>query len=144
LYVAIGVVIYGVVYYFILSKNGVGYNNSAAVPSYTSPTITQITPSPTSSSTAQVQKATISGSEFAFTPSTFTLKKGQPAEITFKNNGAFPHNLSVTDLNVKTKTIMPGEQDTIQFIPDRTGQFAFLCTVPGHADKGMKGTLVVQ
>jgi nitrite reductase (NO-forming) len=142
LYLVIAVVVYGAVYYFILAKNGNGYNNSAVTPTYTSPTITQLAPSSTSA--AVMQKITVSGSEFAFTPSTLTFKKGQPAEITFKNNGTYPHNLTIADLNVKTKTISPGEQDTIQFTPDKTGQFAFLCTVPGHADKGMKGTLTVQ
>jgi Plastocyanin len=145
LYAVIGVVIYGAVYYFILAKNNGGYNNNSVVaPSYTSPTTAQITPSQTPSSMAQVQKITISGSEFAFTPAAITLKKGQPAEITFKNTGAFPHNLTIADLNLKTKTIQPGEQDIIQFTPDKTGQFSFMCTVPGHADKGMKGTLTVQ
>jgi plastocyanin len=145
LYIVIGVVIYGVVYYFVLAKNGKGYsNNSTTVPSYTTPTTMQSAPSQAPSSAAQAQKVTVEGSEFAFSPSAITLKKGQPAEITFKNTGAFPHNLSIADLNVKTKTIQPGEQDTVQFTPDKTGQFAFICTVPGHADKGMKGTLTVQ
>ncbi len=145
LYLIIGAVVYGVVYYFILAKNGGGYNNnSAAVPSYTSPTVTQTTPSQAVSSTAQMQKVTVEAKEFAFTPSAITLKKGQPAQITFKNMGAFPHNLTIADLNIKTKTIQPGEQDTIKFTPDKTGQFTFMCTVPGHADKGMKGTLTVQ
>jgi plastocyanin len=135
LYVVIGVVVYGVVYYFILAKNGGGYNNNSA---------TQTTPSQAVSGTAQMQKVTVEAKEFAFTPSTITLKKGQPAQITFKNMGAFPHNLTIADLNVKTKTIQPGEQDIIQFTPDKTGQFTFMCTVPGHADKGMKGTLTVQ
>jgi plastocyanin len=145
LYVVIGLVIYGAVYYFVLSKNGSGYgNNSAVVPTYTSPTITQIMPSEASSSAAQVQKVTVEGKEFTFSPSTFTLKEGQPAEITFKNMGTFPHNLTISALNLKTKTIMPGETDTISFTPSKIGQFSFLCTVPGHADKGMKGTLTVQ
>jgi plastocyanin len=142
LYLVIGVVVYGVVYYFILAKNGGGYNsNSAAVPSYTSPTAM---PSQASSSTAQMQKVTVEAREFAFSPSAITLKKGQPAEITFKNMGTLTHNLTISALNIKTKTIQPGEQDTIQFTPDKTGQFTFMCTVPGHADKGMKGTLTVQ
>jgi plastocyanin len=145
LYVVIGLVIYGLVYYFVLAKNGNGYNNnSAIVPSYTSPTMTQTAPSQAVSGTAQMQKVTVEGAEYAFTPSTITLKNGLPAEITFKNTGAFPHNLSIADLNVKTKTIQPGEQDTIQFTPDKVGQFVFICTVPGHADKGMKGILTVQ
>ena len=135
LYLVIAVVVYGAVYYFILAKNGNGYNNNS---------VTQTTPSQAVSGTAQMQKVTVEAKEFAFTPSTITLKKGQPVQITFKNMGAFPHNLTIVDLNVKTKTIQPGEQDTIQFTPDKTGQFTFMCTVPGHADKGMKGTLTVQ
>lgn len=145
LYVVVAILVYGLVYYFVLAKKGGSYNtNSAAVPSYSAPTMAPTTPSQATSSAMEVQKITVVGTEFAFSPSSFTLKKGQPVELTFKNNGAFPHNLAITDLSVKTKTIKPGEQDTIQFTPDKTGQFAFLCTVPGHADKGMKGTLTVQ
>ena len=147
-YVVVAIVIYGLVYYFILAKKGGGYNNQAAVPQNAAPTAVQTVPSqvPATSSAmvAGIQKITVVGTEFAFTPSTLTLKVGQPAEITFKNNGAYPHNLTITDLGVKTKTIQPGEQDTIQFTPSKTGQFSFICTVPGHADKGMKGTLTVQ
>ena|ERR1035437_3699391 len=145
LYVVIGVVAYGLIYYFVLAKKGGYNNNSAVVPNYTTPTTAmQSTPSSAPPSTAQMQKITVNGSEFAFSPSALTLKKGQPVELTFKNTGAFPHNLTIADLGVKTKTIQPEEQDTIQFTPEKTGQFAFLCTVPGHADKGMKGTLTVQ
>ena len=144
LYVVVGIIVYGLVYYFVLAKKG-GYNNtSAAVPSYVTPTAMPTVPSQATSATVSAQKITVEGSEFAFSPSDITLKKGQPAELTFKNTGAFPHNLTIADLNVKTKTIQPGEQDTVQFTPDKTGQFSFICTVPGHADKGMKGTLTVQ
>jgi plastocyanin len=148
LYVVVAIAIYGLVYYFVLAKKGGSYNNSAVVAPTTSPTTMQTAPSqaPTSGSAAVLgmQKITVTGTEFAFSPSSFTLKKGQPAEITFKNSGVYPHNLTIADLGVKTKTIQPGEQDTVQFTPDKTGQFGFLCTVPGHADKGMKGTLTVQ
>jgi uncharacterized cupredoxin-like copper-binding protein len=144
LYVVVGLVVYGLIYYFVLAKKGGYSNNSAVVPSYTTPTTMQTTPSQVTSPAMEVQKITVTGSEFAFSPSSFTLKKGQPVELTFKNDGKFPHNLTIADLNVKTKTIQPGEQDTIQFTPEKTGQFTFMCTVPGHADKGMKGTLTVQ
>jgi plastocyanin len=136
LYLVIGVIIYAGVYYFLQVKNSKDYSNSVTVSSNNSSTI-----SPT---IIQTQKVIIEGNEFAFTPSRITLKKGQVAEITFRNTGPFPHNLAIADLNVKTKTIQSGEQDTIQFTPDKTGQFAFICTVPGHADKGMKGILTVQ
>jgi plastocyanin len=148
LYVVVAVAIYGLVYYFVLAKKGGGYgNNSAVVPQAVVPTTVQTTPAaqnPTTGSAMEAQKITVTGSEFAFSPSAITLKKGQPAQITFKNGGTYPHNLTIADLNVKTKTIQPEETDTIQFTPDKTGQFSFICTVPGHADKGMKGILTVQ
>jgi len=145
LYVVVGVIVYGLVYYFVLAKKGGNYNSNSAVAPYANPTaVMQVTPSRSTASATEVQKITVVGTEFAFSPSSFTLKKGQTVEITFKNNGQFSHNLSIADLNVKTKTIQPGEEDTFQFTPDKTGQFAFLCTVPGHADKGMKGILTVQ
>lgn len=106
---------------------------------------------PTSSTTTSnidnsqpAQAVAVSGSEFAFSPSTFTVKANQPVSLTFTNNGNFPHNLAISDLNVQTKTIQPGEQDTITFTPTQTGSFAFKCTVPTHADKGMTGILIVQ
>lgn len=144
LYAVVAVVIYGLIYYFVLAKKGGYNNNSAAIPSYTTPTIMPTTPSKATSSAMETQKVTVTAKEFAFTPSTITLKKGQPAVITFMNKGTFPHNLTITSLGLATKTILPGQQDTITFTPDKTGQFAFLCTVPGHADKGMKGTLTVE
>jgi plastocyanin len=147
-YAVVAIAIYGLVYYFVLAKKGGSYSNSAVVAPTTVPTTMQTAPSQApvtgSAAVAGMQKIMVTGTEFAFSPSSFTLKKGQPAEITFKNEGAYPHNLTIADLRVKTKTIQPDEQDTVQFTPDKTGQFSFLCTVPGHADKGMKGTLIVQ
>ena len=96
------------------------------------------------SSSAAINKITVLGTEYAFSPSTITVKVGQPVQITFKNNGTFPHNLTIADLNVGTKTITPGQEDTITFTPTKAGSFPFICTVLGHADKGMKGTLIVQ
>jgi uncharacterized cupredoxin-like copper-binding protein len=145
LYAVVAVVIYGLVYYFVLAKKGgYGGGNSATVPNYTTPTSMPTAPSQATSSAMEAQKITVVGTEFTFSPSTLTLKKGQPVELTFENSGKLPHNLTIPGLNVKTKTIQPGQQDMIQFTPDKTGQFAFMCTVPGHADKGMKGTLMVQ
>lgn len=111
------------------------------------PTTVQASPTPISSPSAtqeSTQKITITGNEFAFTPSTITVKKGQVVELTFKNDGKFPHNLTISDLSLATKTIQPGQEDTITFTPSKTGSFSFICTVPGHADRGMRGALIVQ
>lgn len=100
---------------------------------------------PTASPTASVmQEITVEGNEFAFIPSTITVKQGEAVKVTFKNTGKYPHNFTLTDLSIQTKTIQSGEEDTVTFTPDKTGSFTYVCTVPTHADKGMKGTLTVQ
>jgi nitrite reductase (NO-forming) len=143
LYAVVALVLYGLFYYFVLAKNGANpYSQTGTSQQNITPTTVQVQTSP--ASVAASEKITVEGSEFAFIPSTITLKKGQTAEITFKNVGKFPHNLTISDLGVASKTIQPGEQDTFTVTPDKIGQFAFICTVPGHADKGMKGTLTVE
>lgn len=99
---------------------------------------------PTSSPSAMMQNITVEGTEFAFTPSSITVKKSEEVQITFKNMGKYPHNFTISQLNFASSTIQPGEQTTINFTPTQTGTFTYMCTVPGHADRGMKGTLTVE
>jgi len=111
------------------------------------PVVVQPTTQPASSASAKnsaMQEITVEGNEYAFIPSVLTVKKGEEVKVTFKNTGKFPHNFTIADLNVKSNTIEPGEQDSVTFTPDKVGTFAYICTVPGHADKGMKGILTVQ
>lgn len=100
--------------------------------------------SPSSAMETKATEITVSGSEFMFDPATITAKKGETLKITFKNVGKYPHNFTIADLNVSTKTIQPGESDIVTFTADKAGTFGYMCTVDSHADKGMKGTLTVQ
>jgi nitrite reductase (NO-forming) len=95
-------------------------------------------------STGTTKSLTVSASEFAFTPSTLTVNKGDTVTVTFTNAGKYPHNFTVSDLNVASKTIQPGESDTVTFTADKAGSFQYICSVPTHKDKGMVGTLTVQ
>ena len=149
-YLVIAAVVYGAFYYFVLAKKGGGsvYTQPAATQTQTTtPTTAAAQPTTTTTNTttnAVMENITVTGTEYAFTPSTITVKKGEVVKLTFKNAGTYPHNFTLADLNVKTKTIQPGQQDTITFTPTKTGSFAYICTVPGHADRGMKGTLTVE
>ena len=146
LYVIVAIVVYGLFYYFVLAKKGTNtYNPTGTSQQSVSPTLAP-TSVPTTAVTSAMtsEKITVEGNEFAFTPPKITLKKGQEAVITFKNTGKYPHNLTISDLNVATKTIQPGEQDSITFTPNKTGSFSYACTVDSHAGKGMKGILTVK
>ena len=86
---------------------------------------------------------TVEGKNFSFTPSTISVKQGDQVKIVFKNVDG-THDLRIDELNVATKRISAGEEDTVEFIADRVGSFEYYCSVGSHRAMGMKGTLIVQ
>lgn len=136
LIVLVVVILFAGGWYFFMKKG------SYIAPRAQQQSVTTSTPAPTSSTSSAT--ITVSGTEFAFSPSKITVTKGVPLTIVFKNQGQYPHNFTVAELGVKTATIQPGEATTVTFTPDKTGTFTYECTVPGHADRGMTGTLTVQ
>jgi plastocyanin len=104
------------------------------------------TPSPSPARTPEaleLEEITITGHSFSFTPSRITVHKGDNVRITFKNAGGF-HDLVVDELGLRTKQINAGEEDSIEFTADKTGLFAYYCSVNNHRAMGMEGTLIVE
>lgn len=108
-----------------------------------SPADAMMAASPAEASSSS-QGTVVSGSEFMFSPATLTAKVGVPMTITFKNAGSYPHNFTIKELNVATKTIPAGESDTVTFTPTKAGTYTYYCSVDSHEAKGMKGTLTVE
>ena len=94
-------------------------------------------------STAATTVAVTAGkpAELKFTLSKKTVAKGV---TTFKvtNKGALSHDFKIA--GKKTPSLKKGKSATITVTFKKAGKFAFLCTVPGHAAGGMKGTLTVK
>lgn len=104
------------------------------------------TPTPTSTS-SQTLKFEVSGTEYSFNPSQLTVPAGSRVQITFKNEGKIPHNWAIPSLGVTTRTINAGETDVVTFTAPKeptTAPIRSECTLPGHAERGMVGTLVVK
>lgn len=140
----VGIIVVGIVGYF--GAKAVKHTMAPAVtaPAAIAPTEAMSPSASPSSAMTSAREITVSGNEFMFDPATITAKKGETLKITFKNVGKYPHNFTIADLNVATKTIQPGDSDTVQFTTDKAGSFGYKCTVDSHADKGMTGTLTVQ
>ncbi|MDY6776903.1 MAG: thioredoxin domain-containing protein [Candidatus Nanohaloarchaea archaeon] len=85
----------------------------------------------------------ISGTEYSFSPSTISVTKGETVRIEFTNTGQIPHNLNIPSLGVGTRTIQPGQTSSFTFTAPESGTFPiqFECTLPGHAENGMTGTI---
>jgi plastocyanin len=82
--------------------------------------------------------------DLAFDTTELESKSGQ-VTIDFKNPSAIPHNVAIEKDGKElgsTQTFAEGEEAvTADLAP---GTYTFLCTVPGHAEAGMEGTLVVK
>jgi len=94
--------------------------------------------------TGNVVEITVDGGEFWFNPKIIEAKKGDTVKITFKNTGRVIHNLVIPSLGVGTRVIQAGSTDSIEFIATKSGAIGIECTVPGHKERGMIGTLTVS
>lgn len=86
----------------------------------------------------------ISGSEFSFSPNAITLKAGEETQIRFKNTGKVPHNLTISELGVSTRTIPGGQEDVITVTAPKAGEHTVYCSVGTHKQMGMVGKMEVK
>jgi len=96
--------------------------------------------------TAATEAATvvdISLKEFSMSPMMPTVPPGD-VTIRVTNNGTIAHNFAVPDRSVTTGDLQPGESKTVTVKNATEGELAFICTIPAHADSGMKGMLMVE
>ncbi len=81
-------------------------------------------------------------SEFTLTPEAITVPKG--GSLTVTNNGTMVHNVAITNTSVKIKDLAAGESATADVSALKPGEYEIFCSIPGHKDSGMKGTLIVS
>ncbi len=117
---------------------------------------------------ATTQEITVSAAAMKYTPAAIEIKAGQPVRLTFRNNDGVTHDFSVmefptTSVGVSvTEDAMAGSHDsqmsvepqlhvaavmngsgTLEFTASKPGTYEFFCTVTGHKEAGMVGTLTV-
>ncbi len=90
-----------------------------------------------------VKEFTVSGTNYAFDPSTIKVKKGDKVKITFKNTQGF-HDWVMDEYGVATKQTNAPTTEVLEFTADKVGSFEYYCSVGSHRAMGMKGTLVVE
>jgi plastocyanin len=81
----------------------------------------------------------------AFTTDEATAKAGKDT-VNFTNSSPVPHDVRFEDSNGEdvggTETLSEGnESATVELKP---GKYTFYCSVPGHRQAGMEGTLTVK
>ena len=120
------------------------------------------------------QTVTIEAQAMHYQPASLEVTAGQPVEIIFTNHDSVVHDFSVLEFPVVSGAGAPveaaspvpghdmggmsgmggapalhmaaamGTTSTLKFIASKPGSYTFYCTVPGHKEAGMVGTLVVK
>lgn len=112
---------------------------------------------------SRMETVTVTLTEHAFTPSAVTLRERVPTKLVLRNEGTVPHyfvaeeffgtiasrKVQSSDGEVKAPRftaveVYPGKTIEWYLVPLRKGSYGLLCTVQGHAERGMRGTIVVR
>lgn len=81
----------------------------------------------------------------AYTTTEASAKAGQ-VTIDFKNPQSVTHDVAIEDSSGKTvaQTDLIGNEETSTTANLKPGTYTFYCSVPGHREAGMEGTLTVK
>lgn len=117
---------------------------------------------------AEPELITLVATDIAFDKTQLEVDMGRPVRITLENRGALEHDFSISEIHTSGEitedaegteghdmshvaeepdvhvAAMSGGSSTIEFIPAEAGEYKFYCTVSGHREAGMEGTLIVS
>ncbi len=101
------------------------------------------TPEAESEGAAASTEAAVSTVDLAFEPKEFTIAAGTDVTVTITNDGALQHDFTIDDLDIASDLLNGGDSTTVT-INAPAGTYEFHCSVPGHKEAGMVGTLTVE
>ncbi len=118
---------------------------AASTPATTSSASTPATPAPSSGASTSLALAANPEGQLKYTKMALTAKAG-PVNIDFTNMAPLEHNVTVESSSKSIVGATPtfkGGSKTLT-VNLKAGVYKFFCSVPGHRQAGMEGTLTVQ
>lgn len=85
----------------------------------------------------------VSAKEFVFSPRQIRVRRGKTVNLILDNVGDAFHTLTIEELDFQIEA-EAGRRSSGALTVDRSGTFSVTCSVPGHAEAGMRGNLVVE
>jgi plastocyanin len=118
-------------------------NAATSTPAQTTSTPAQTTAGGGGGSTVDI--STPSGSDLAYDQKDVSATAGS-VTIDFDNKQATPHDVTIEDSGGSElgKTDLVSSQTTSTTVDLQAGTYTFFCSVPGHREAGMEGTLTVK
>jgi plastocyanin len=94
--------------------------------------------------TTSTSKVSADAAEFTFTPSALEAKAGDVLEVTLVNKGTIEHDLTIDALGIKAYAAVGKTATATTEAALTAGTYEFYCSIAGHKEAGMVGTLTVK
>jgi nitrite reductase (NO-forming) len=91
---------------------------------------------------ASVGSIEVEAFDLGFTPAAVTVDAPGRYSLTLANTGAIPHDVTFPD-GTTTGMVDGGQSATVE-VDVPAGGLTFLCSIPGHAQAGMEGSVTVE
>ncbi|MDH5507903.1 MAG: cupredoxin domain-containing protein [Anaerolineae bacterium] len=95
------------------------------------------------SSEVAALEITLVARDIEWSATEYEASVGQEILITVTNEGYLDHNLIIESHAIDVD-LPPGATETVSFLASEPGVIEFYCSVPGHVDAGMKGTITIN
>ena len=118
-------------------------------------------------SAATARDIKLRAKDVLFQPESLTISSGQRVKLTLKNDDVAEHDWQIDEIDADVVAsdgsgdehagsggnalddgigvhTAGGESNSLTFVVNKPGQYDFYCTVSGHRESGMVGTLVVE
>jgi Cu+-exporting ATPase len=92
---------------------------------------------------AGAQQVAVRATALRFDPADVTVRTGEFVVVEFTNDDGVFHDWEVEGLANVDAGARPGQTQRIRFMAPEPGAYEIMCTVEGHAEAGMVGTLTV-
>jgi Cu+-exporting ATPase len=93
---------------------------------------------------AGATKVDLVAHDMRFSTSRIVIPAGATVLLTFTNEDPVVHDWMVEGLANVEAPARPGQTAQVRFRIDQPGDYTYVCAIPGHAEAGMTGTLVVR
>jgi Cu/Zn superoxide dismutase len=94
-------------------------------------------------SEAAATEVTVEMVDIDFNPNEFTIPANTDVTVRLPNRGAAVHNFHIDPLDIHSEDVAPGEETTVT-INAEPGDYEYYCSIPGHRQAGMTGTVHVE
>jgi magnesium-transporting ATPase (P-type) len=93
---------------------------------------------------AQAEEIHVNATEFNFSTDVIRVEAGQRYRLVFENDGAIFHDFIIDDVWEAHANSPSGRTSEFTFEIDEPGEYTFYCSVDGHEELGMAGTIIVE